>query len=466
MAAKTTKFRKLALTPGTYSVVGSDGQRTSVNLDENRLKRVVDNTKRMLAKGVKVPVPFAHSDENGKVPGPVLFNKQGAPIDYETNQLIGWRSDLNAGYVKAIDYGTYKGQDGVVVDIEAFGQAEDNSTPAGKIGKTVQETSLIIRDQFIDSKGEDHGEVIFQVAAVTNPVEFGQQNFALAMSDNQVVMSEPMAKTTAKPSFPPKKAKPFGEDEPIAEGETPEAADSAPVPLRDEQNVEGQQPQPQPIEDLIAVLNEFGFSLPDDTTPENIIDRLRLCVRQKLADQRGSSPDSVQNQSQQTPQPPQGAGVPGSPIAMNDANPALTIMLSQITLQRREQVRARANRLVESGQVTREWVEKNVHPRVEAIVMNDATLTPEALDLYSKTGQFPPTDIENVLAGLESAAPANLTVQMSNNTVRPEGVIPDQPRGDISATPSAWAAGNVNPAELPDGYAADADDVYELAMNG
>jgi hypothetical protein len=481
MATKTAKFRKLALRPGEYAVVNPEtGERVQVSLSEDRLKKAVKNTNQMLKDGYRIPVPFAHADEKGRVPGPVLFTNKGAAIDPQTMQPIGWRADLNAGYVDSISYGEYKGESGVVVDFNAVGDVGDHNTPAGKIGTTVRETSLVIQPDYTGGNGKSYGEVIYQVAAVTNPVETGQQNFALAMSDNRLMMATPFAakpKPTAKPAakpFPPAADPVEGSDaadataaadDPAAEGDDQGAAGDAPIQITDNDNA---QVQEQPIDDLIRVLNEFGLSVPDDTTPANLVDRLRLCLRQKLADQGANNQDGPSAQG--SPQPPQGAGVPGSPIAMSTnvtaapaSNPAVAIMLSQLVVSQRDLLKARANKLIATGRVTKEWVEKNLFPRINAIQMNETSLTPEVLDYYGKHGVFPPSEVEHVISGLESVAGPDLTVRMSDNTTMPQGEIPGRPEGDISATPSAWVNGVVGPQDNDNGYKIDEADLFELA---
>lgn len=494
LAKTSTVFRKLALRPGVYAV-SRNGRREEAELSPERLRKVIASTNRMLKKGIKVPVPYAHADENGVMPYPVVMSDNGAFIDAATGKPIGWRSDLNAGFLKSIDYGNLNGEEGVIVEVEVPGDADSEpDSPAAKFGKTIQETSLALRPDYSDSQNNHYGEAIVQVAAVVNPVEFNQQNFSVAMNETLLMASFPTAKakSKAKPLSPaprragaPKPAPLAGDpkgspiddlldddtlDDESADDEEGMEDTSAvdQIPLTDDNGDEVSEEQPQDVEmtDLVQALNEFGLSLPEDTNIGNLVERLRISVRQRLADQgQGMGPGA----GTKDPQPPQGASTPNAPIAMSEAsNPALSILLAQADRDRKADLRKRAERLVKCGRLSSAWVEKNLSPRIESLVMNEAMLTPDALKAYSETGKFPMSDVENVIAGLESAGPVDLTVRMSEggvDRVTPEGESPANPlEASKDEASHKWYADERNNTDQGSDSLSD-EKAYELAVN-
>lgn len=451
----TTKFRKLAVSPGEYYIT-RNGVREKIRLTKTRLMSWVKNTKRLMDNGRKIPVPFAHADDKGNQPTPIIMDENGAFLDANTNQPIGWRSDLNAGFLSNIEYGTIDGREGIITDLDISGTEDNYDSPAGKFGRTIQETSLGIRPDYSDSTGESYGETAIHVAAVINPVELGQSNFALAMSETGILMAKALPK---KPALPEElDESPVIEDEalssavpqevPVEEEEEvdPNAPDeqeasSKPIPLRDE--VEEVDDAPD-MTDLIANLQEFGLSLPEDTTPENIVERLRLLVRQKNFDTSGEGTNDI------SPSAPSGSQTPSQPIAMNESSAALTILLSQVAVSKRESLGQRAQALVRSGRLNQEWVDKNLTPRIESLEMSENSLTAKELDKYKSTGQFSKSEVEIMIEGFESSVP-DLTVNMSETGVsmdRPiNGVAPSNPMDDGDSTHSWYSTAQTTPEQ-------------------
>lgn len=461
------RYRKKTLPPGEYWIGGKP-----VQLTESRLRSAIHNTQRLLKKGVRIPVPFAHVDESGVVPGPFIESREGAPIDHETGKPIGWRSDLNAGFLTSIRY-----DNGVEMEIEVDGEENDPNTPAGKIGKTIRDTSLVFRPDYRTCDGEQLGEVIYQAAVVTNPVEHGQENFALAMNETILMAtSTPPAKPKPKSNGVSDATNPFAKvpgadaqkgpmggqepdgDEQMSEESSFELSDN-PEPEQPEQDVE--------LIDAIQALNEFGISIPSETTRDEFISRLRLCLRQYLADRGKNGNEGEKNDNDPSHRPP--GETPSAPIAMSQntsvddsADKLVTIMMSQHALNTKAKLRSRVQRLVASGKISGKWAQDNLEPKIKQLAFSSATLTPEAIKTLQETGEFPLSEVEHMIAGFESTMGPDLTKDISAGEVSlsaPAGSIPDSSPSDAYNVWLSDETGSSNNGE-------DAADVsYKLALS-
>jgi hypothetical protein len=119
----------------------------------------------MINSGLKIPAPINHSKD--AVP---KLSTVDTPDPYQ-----------NAGYWKKFWVSDEEGVPTLYGIVDAPGDPEDLNTPAGKIGKTMQECSVSVRPEFTDGKNRVwKNDPILHVAICTHPVDYGTSNFELA----------------------------------------------------------------------------------------------------------------------------------------------------------------------------------------------------------------------------------------------------------------------------------------------
>jgi len=111
-----------------------------LEVTRDRLARWVENFRRMLAKGIPVPVPYGHS--------------------YDARD--------NAGFVREM-----RVEEDRLVGVLEIPREED----ARRLGATATAVSVSVNPEFVDGQGERLGEVIEHVAITNYPIVAGQANF-------------------------------------------------------------------------------------------------------------------------------------------------------------------------------------------------------------------------------------------------------------------------------------------------
>lgn len=111
-----------------------------LEVTRERLARWAKAFRRMVEKGVRVPVPYGHS--------------------YDARDNAGFVSDMRVEEDRLV----------AVLDIP---REED----AARIGATATDVSVSINPDYVDGEGERYGEVIEHVAITNYPVVSGQENF-------------------------------------------------------------------------------------------------------------------------------------------------------------------------------------------------------------------------------------------------------------------------------------------------
>lgn len=210
-----TEFTKKILQPGTYSVpvAGSRTERQPVTIDEDRIDRWIDSFGQMQEAGLKIPAPWRHDPKAE----PVRLDGDSQDIDSFKN--AGFWTDL------------YKGDDGALYGTLDVPREED----ASRVGKSVQECSPLAKPEWEDGSGTKYGDSITHIALVTHPVVPGQENF--------------------KPKSRQHK-------------------ELAAAHIFSSENFIGALGGPDRVDDVRSVLAKVGIVLPEDTTPENVIDRI------------------------------------------------------------------------------------------------------------------------------------------------------------------------------------------------
>lgn len=413
MPTKFTKFRKLVLPAGQVHA----GDNEPLTFDESRLEHIAAEGNRFLKKG-RIPVPYAHAERIGKgksartiMPHPVTVSPdpKGPMIDAATGKPIGWRSDLNAGFVTNFavepytDPRTGQTTKALVADLEIPGDEKDYNTPAGKFGTSIREVSLGLRTSYRDGDGETYTDFPFHVAAVTAPVVTTQPDFALALSNNGETFT--MLTHTLSQETPPSRS---NQGEP-GFAQKKSGSPSAPPSSSDNDDSDGGEAEIDTLDtgnpglaEVIQLLAHpnVGINLPGDTGPENFIDRLRTALTQLAGSQ--DQQDDVTN----TNQPPKGSELKPPVIAMsqtttpvastapstNDA--VLALVLNNFTATTRAALQSRIATLVLSGRVTQEYADQHLTPKAQALVLSQSSLNDKH--------ELIPTAIEETLSALEA----------------------------------------------------------------
>lgn len=386
------KFRKLVVTPGVHNVGRLDGRTEAVAITPERIAGWVRETNRLKELGVKVPAPFAHQDHERKFPFPVVLGSDGCTLaDAYTGDSISWDAQLNGGFWDSpfeLDPAT----GGLVGEVESPGSAEDPNTPAGKIGTTVRETSVLVMGPRTvrDSQGKEHqiGEHLAHVALCLHPAQPGQRNFepvpAPLPADMKMAMSFAMSDLIASP---PKQ---------------PGAASGA-----IQNNLQDPLAQvDQELNDTIALLaNVVYISMPADTSRENFVSYLNVCLRQKSADQQEQE---AENQALTTP-PPDGTTKQPSiamsqqptktpPAAPNSSDTLLVMFMSNLVNDYKAKLKARLAKCKERGQLRKPELETRILGLIDAFAMSSEQFT-------ESKGTISRSSAEDMIEVLEQTAP-------------------------------------------------------------
>lgn len=185
MAKKSTprvmsKFEKVIVTEGNYKQK-KNGKDYIRHVSKEDLKQAEQTFNKMKEAGLKVPAPWKHDFDI------TAFNK----IE-EGNSGLLEDSTRNAGFWDSVvTRVNAEGKLQLVGTIEAPGDKNDPNTPAGKIGTLVKDTSIYMRDNFVDGSGNNWDKALMHIALVTHPIEPGQENFS--EGDTYIAMSELVA---------------------------------------------------------------------------------------------------------------------------------------------------------------------------------------------------------------------------------------------------------------------------------
>jgi hypothetical protein len=381
------KFKKKIVRPGVKTVGRLDGTEEKVPLTPERIKAWADNTNQLRALGVDIPAPFSHQDKNKRFAFPVIKAKDGETLaDAYSGTVDGippaWDiAGLNAGFWDKFEIDA----DGDLVgEVEAPGDENDTNTPAGKLGKTVKQTSVFVMPgrTIVTPDGKEHkiGEHMAHVAVCLHAQEPGQDNFQSLSPLSEVPPNLAMSFVLKMDSM----------------GGTPGAGMNDQVTGLPNPNA----PQDPELYAVITLLRSaLNVALPEDTTRENFLVSLKLVLTQKLADKREQSTE------QGIDQRPQDAKVQSPSLAMSQtvATPdlktdsATIILMNMLLKDKRKSLKDRVNKLVETGRLAKAYAEKNLYPRIDAFKMSASDLTAD--------GSFPTSPVEDLISGLEEAIP-------------------------------------------------------------
>lgn len=346
------KFTKDIVTEGKYRQYDKATKSFSkvVELKASDLGNIVDTFNKMKSKGLKVPAPWKHDL------GIHTFTK----IEKGDDGVLE-DSSKNAGFWERLELA--KNAVGKTVlrgVIDAPGSEDDPNTPAGKIGKTVKDTSIYLKDkyQLTDESGEIIDNAIMHIAVVTHPIEPGQSNFE-SLDSNVITMSQM-----------------------IQEGDDP----SPPNPVIDDSK----------LGELISSLKDCcKLYVPEGTTIENLIPNLLIAVKQyeMLHEEESGNSENpnylkvdpiIMSMSKEQIDAIVGTKAvnpaTGKPFVAEDFNvkedtskTLLMSVISQLEATKKNQYTERVKNLVSTGRVTDEYANTHLLPKAVGYSFNEET---------------------------------------------------------------------------------------------
>jgi hypothetical protein len=363
------KFRKEIVTAGTYKQWDKEKQQWyNREVSPEFLQKLKSSFDRMTEKGLKVPAPWKH-DLNihafAKIDGP---NPSGGFLE-DANQ--------NGGFWENLETEVIKGKTTLVGVIDAPGDVNDPNTPAGKVSKTVRDTSIYVRDKMPITDGSDDyiENALMHIALVTHPIQPGQANFE-ALEDNASYLA--MSQLVEEP----------GDD-------------------ADDDLDTGNYNIPKLAEELKKCLKIF---IPETTTIKNLIPNLMASIKQyEMLNNDANSTDQIvkvdpiimnQDQIKSLVDAKVVNPTTGKPYVNEDfktSSPSNTqneIIMSAIQTQfqsdRRTTFKSRIDNLINTGRTTKAFADSNLYPKAASY------------EIKIDAGQVAQSPLEEILMNLEA----------------------------------------------------------------
>ena len=344
-------FKKEILPEGEYLVTLPHGKRTLKTFTKDYLGKIVENFNRMSDVGLRVPAPFEHD-----------------PKALPVSEIPETNSFDNAGYWQELSIEDVDGKPTLFGVVNAPGNTDDMSTPAGKLANTIKEISACIKDSWTDGLGRDWGPSMLHGAPVINPVVPGQSEFtmmdgAIALSISGIVEDGPSTESIAMLA--------------------------------------------KELEDSV------GIHLPVNTLPDDLIKVLIVSLKQhKLTSDQTIEDQEILDTQSIFMSLPEGTKMPLNQkqaeelVALGAINPktkeSFTVedfdvdetpsvesrynlaLTAQLTDEKRNGLKGRVNNLVVSGRVTKEHAEAALFPEIDKYELSlgeDAKFKPNTIDL-------------------------------------------------------------------------------------
>jgi hypothetical protein len=315
------KFKKRIVLAGMYEIPQPDGSYRREFIDPERLEHWADTARTMLQRGFRIPAPWNHD-------GAAL------PVQVGVDGTLSSALDNGGWWTGFTVEEELDGTPALYGVLEIPGEIADPHSLASKIGQTIKDTSVYVRPEFRDSSGQAWTDALMHVALVTHPIEHNQPNFtpldtatgqrsatdpgllpagSLALCMNYCRYPVRMALPAATGSVSSRKtggAGGPGMPGTPGKGKSP-AASSADKSLQSSLGQEGGDAQINSFQELLLRLREVAkIALPEDTSPENLIERLRVALLQKAASEEEEDQGSITT-------PPEGATEQPAPVLMS-----------------------------------------------------------------------------------------------------------------------------------------------------
>lgn len=427
------RFKKKVGRPGVAMPKNPLGRRTARVLDRDYWQSVAETGNEMLKEGILIPVPYAHTDDNGVYPIPLLKGVNGGYLDANNpnGELPRWDLAANAGFAKKFEIDPEDG--GLIVELEAEGDPNDQETHAGRIGKTFKQTSPFIGD-FKDGSGKVWKNAPLHICLTNRAVQHGQSDFQLLTESgdpNQELIAKQgltspelaIAMAIGMEDYTDALAFAVGDDD-----SRTLASAIAGAGLTKEQ-----------VNKIKQLLEEkLRLKLPDDTSTENIGDRLvtvltnmesqgddleaQLPVGSELLHQPVQMALNTGNTSGTGNTSPAGKAAPAAAAAPASNPDDLVVMermkkqnqglLAVAVKQKKDAVLAQLRRLVHAGKIGTKRAKEVLTPKIEGLAYS--------LDDLGEDGSLPQSPIELALAELEEEA-GLIDAERLGDEDRPDG---------------------------------------------
>lgn len=358
MSRRTARFEKIVLTPGEYYVAYNGSTKVKEHFSAERLAKMAETGMQMIQNGLKIPVPFVHFDKDSHTPTPVTLSDNGTEVDPLTGKPIQWDSSINGGFAEA----WYVNDDGALVaSLESFGDAEDLTSPSGKIGTVCQETSIGLAKQYMDGKGNVYEDAPIHIAACIKAVEPNQTNFVLLNDDDVTKVSGDLSIVSMSSQL-------LTMADPASTGSNT----TGDKPLTDDTSPEnGGENLSCDVPSLLNLLRklESPIDLPADTTIETLVERLCIAVNQKICDEE-SSEEIEPGEGNAQPKPPQNSQekqgtitmtTPATPPVETKPDQTNVMLMSMFANQQKAALETRIEGLKKNG-VTEDMIKEFVTP--------------------------------------------------------------------------------------------------------
>jgi hypothetical protein len=383
------KVKKIIVKSGIHYVNDGKGGRKLEVITPKRLQRIADTHQKMVDDGIKIPAPERHffkDPESGKFASfdPINVNiEENNPAGSKSN--FGWWEKM-----ELVNTQDEKGEPCVGLQGTLDVPHEDDEK---KVGTTVKDTSIFVKDKWVDGKGKEwKGDVMTHTALVTKPIEKGQENFTTA-DGMAIAMSHrvPIEIT----------------DQEYVAMENMEDLDNVNAPVAEVDVVT--------LKDLLKKI--VKVHLPDDTTSSNISERLELALRQKELDEEGKSGTLTK--------PPEGAESREVPVVMSEEKIKVEDISNELVM---------SHPVVKQLQATNETMLN----ALSEIKRDKLTARLSALDLPEDKAKDLQEKVAKVVMSFESdqKAPIEETIELLEATVskkKIEGAVPDELKGTVVA---------------------------------
>jgi hypothetical protein len=242
------EYRLEVLAPKRRKVQRPDGTRAWVDFTPDYVRQQFERNTKMLAGGV--PVPF-------QIPLSWEHRKDAKPRKLSLDDWKSERAKGTAGYVKGYE---------ITPEDKIFAKVEIPDPADGKKAETIMFCSPEI-DHFEDGDGRDWGEVFTHIALTPKPVQHDQTPIAKLSLTGPVRLSVDPATGDDLPDSPVR----------LSEAPPGSGSDGGGSPRG------GLDPEKQDdggaggkVTKCLIALAKKGIKLPEDTTAQNIVER--LCI--------------------------------------------------------------------------------------------------------------------------------------------------------------------------------------------
>lgn len=294
------KFKKQIVSAGKYHVSTPGNGRAEVVITPERIRGWANTISELQKAGHKIPAPFNH-------------DLKAIPFQEGDNGAL-LSSENNGGYWE--DVTVEVNENNVPVLMGHLKTPHED-----KVGNTIQDVSIYVKPEWKDGTGRVWRDVPMHIALVTHPIEPGQPNFEPVKDDMAIAMSHI---------------------------EMAMADDYSMLPVGSS------------LTSIVKDLRDVAsIDVGDDVTPENIVERLCIALRQKRISEQASS-----GSAGSVSKPPEGAVRESVPIQMSETT--------------NEQVTAQTVTTVESDEV------KALKQQNEALMMSVTTNKKASLDARIK----------------------------------------------------------------------------------